>query len=326
MTQLIVSGTKGVCCLLMALLAVPLAAGSGSIEPLVKTQDQPFVVVLGIAQDAGFPQIGCRKSCCKDAWKHARHRKMVASLAVVDPLTHQRWLFDATPDLKDQLQLLDGIHPVEKSPGLDGIFLTHGHMGHYTGLLQLGREAMGSKQVTVFAMPRMVDFLKNNGPWSQLVGLKNTVLSPLEDGRPVVLNERISVTPFTVPHRDEFTETVGYHIRGPNHALIFIPDIDKWERWSASIEDHIAKVDLAFIDGTFFADGEIPGRNMAQIPHPFIEESMSRFANLESREKQKIRFIHFNHTNPVLDPSSRAAKKVAALGFHLATQGERHPL
>ena len=288
----------------------------------------PFVVVLGIAQDGGFPQAGCAKDCCLEAWSDPSKRRHVACLAIIDPVSSQRWIIDATPDFKDQLRMLDELGPVPGVPeapgvGLTGIFLTHGHIGHYTGLMHLGHEAMGASNVPVHVMPRMGAFLSTNGPWDQLVRYKNIELREIVADQPIQLNERLSVTPFRVPHRDEYTEVVGYRINGPNRSVLFIPDIDKWERWDQRIEDMMAEVDVAYLDGTFFAEGELSNRNMADIPHPFIVESMRRFSSLPATQRKKIRFIHLNHTNPALQAGSAAGEAITDAGFSVAGELER---
>lgn len=286
--------------------------------------DQPFVVVLGIAQDGGFPQAGCRKDCCRNFGDGQPEGP--SCLAVVDPESGQRWLFECTPHFPAQLRKLDSVFPADKAPGIDGIFLTHAHIGHYAGLIHLGREVMGTKNIPVYAMPRMNQFLRDNGPWSQLVQLQNIALMPLEDSKVVQLNERISVTPITVPHRDEFSETVAYKITGPEKSVLFLPDIDKWERWETKIENVIKDVDIAWLDATFFSSDELPGRDMAQIPHPFIVESIERFGGLSASERGKVRFIHLNHSNPALDPDSKAAADVQKAGMSIARTLERFGL
>lgn len=235
-------------------------------------------------------------------------------------------MVEATPDFKEQLRHLQRLSPRDDIPGLDGIFLTHGHIGHYTGLIHLGREVIGAKGVPVYAMPRMQTLLRQHGPWSQLVKLKNISIQSMVADKEHKLSARISVTPIQVPHRDEFTETVGFVIRGPRRKVLFIPDIDKWSRWKVQIESLLAKVDIAYLDGTFFDGKELPGRNMAQIPHPFIQESLARFQSLPPSERAKIRFIHFNHTNPVLQPNHPAQRLVRKKGFGLTRQGEFVPL
>lgn len=279
----------------------------------------PYVLILGTAQDAGHPQAGCEKSCCKNTYDNQKIKHWVSSIALVDPQTKERWIFDSTPDFINQLHFLKA-KTNDFSGNLSGIFLTHAHIGHYTGLMHLGHEAMGANYVPVYAMPKMAEFLKNNGPWSQLISYKNIELKPLKNQQLVKLNERISIQPFTVPHRDEFSETVGYKIIANNKALIFIPDIDKWSKWETPLSEMIKSVDFALLDGTFFADGEIP-RPMSEVPHPFVTETMDLLKDLSADDRKKVRFIHLNHTNPLLDKTSGNYKQVLENGFQVAEIG-----
>mgnify|MGYP001825675130 FL=1 len=308
---------------LLAFLQAMRWSPAQSQQETVRGDTAPFLVVLGIAQDGGTPQAGTKEHL---GWTDPAFKRFATSLALVDPVSHQRWIFDSTPDFREQLHQLDEIAPAEGKPGLAGILLTHAHIGHYPGLMHLGHEAMGASGVPVYAMPRMRDYLRDNGPWSQLVHYENIVLMPLADGVTGQLNERLSITPFLVPHRQEYSEVVGFRIEGPNRSALFIPDIDSWEEWDEAgtrIEEMIEKVDIAYLDGTFFANGEIEGRDMSGFPHPFIAHSMARFAELPPEEKAKVRFIHLNHTNPALWSDSDASKSVLEKGFHLAVEGER---
>ena len=255
-------------------------------------------------------------------------------MGIIDSDSNQRWMIEATPDFPAQLEKLNQLYPTIKTPaektiplsnylGLNGIFITHGHIGHYTGLMYLGRESIGAKGVPVYTMPRMTTFLKNNGTWSQLVNLNNIALKPLIENQPVKLNTRISITPFLVPHRDEYSETVGFKIVGPNKTIVFIPDIDKWEKWDKNIEELIKDCDIAYLDGTFFDVEELPGRNINEIPHPFVSESIKRLNILSAKEKAKVHFIHFNHTNPLINNDNEAVKKVKSAGFNIAIEGEK---
>ena len=282
-------------------------------------EKKPFIVVLGVTQDAGYPQIGCDKECCKKYWNKKIGKQKVSCLALFDPSTNQKWIFDATPDLTEQVHDADKL----QKGNLSGIFLTHAHIGHYTGLMYLGREALNAKEVPVYAMSRMHDYLKNNGPWSQLVSLNNIKLQILKADSSIKLTDKISVTPILVPHRDEFSETVGYSIKTENKTVLFIPDIDKWQKWDKDIKQMIKQHNYLFLDGTFYKDGELPGRNMSEVPHPFVQESMQLFKDLTSSEKQKIWFIHFNHSNPLIDRSSNEYKEVKSKGFNVAIEGSR---
>ena len=283
--------------------------------------DRPYVVVLGIAQDGGAPHAGCEKSCCIELWESGKKEK-VSSIGIVNPLTKQSWLFDATPDFPSQYRILTENHNTE----LVGIFLTHAHMGHYTDLLHLGREVMGKKNVPVYVMSRMKRFLETNGPWSQLVTLKNINLKLIENNKYIKIGEQLFIEPFLVPHRDEYSETVGYRIIGNEKSLAFIPDIDKWEEWHGSIFQLVLNTDILLIDGTFYSQNEIPHRNMAEIPHPFIIESMETLSELNSENRSKIHFIHFNHSNPAIKDNSPAYHTIRSKRFNLAREGDRFNL
>lgn len=282
-----------------------------------KESQNPFIVVLGIAQDAGYPQVGCEKDCCKKYWDHQIPKQHVSCLALFDPVTKQKWIIDATPDFSEQFHEANKIQMGE----LSGIFLTHAHIGHYTGLMYLGREAMNAKEIPVYAMPRMCDYLEKNGPWNQLVNLKNIRLQKLKNDSTIKLTNTISVTPVLVPHRDEYSETVGYSIKAGKKSLLFIPDIDKWQKWDHDIKKQVQQHDYVIIDGSFYQEGELPGRNMAEIPHPFVTESMQLFKDLKADEKQKIWFIHFNHTNTLIDKRSNEFRRTKSAGYNIAFEG-----
>lgn len=279
--------------------------------------NSPYVVVLGVAQDGGAPHAACEKTCCINKWNNPNLHNKVSSIGIVDPVSNEVWMIDATPDFAEQLHFLTSNNRRE----LKGIFLTHAHIGHYTGLMHLGREVMGAKSTVVNVMPKMESFLRNNGPWSQLVDLKNISLSRLIDSKKVYLNTRLSITPFKVPHRDEFSETVGYRIEGPSKSLVFIPDIDKWNKWQTDIKDIVENSDYSLLDGTFYDINELPGRDMSQIPHPFIVETMKIFKN--SDKKDSIFFIHLNHTNPALDNSSNEFQNIIDSGFNITQRGNK---
>ena len=281
-----------------------------------------YIQVLGVAQDAGYPQTGCYQPHCMRAWENKDLRRTASSIAVVDDSANSKYLFDATPDMREQLYALQKIAP-DADFVLNGVFLTHAHIGHYVGIMHFGHEAMGAHDIPVYAMPRMHDYLSTNGPWDQLVRYKNIALQTMQDGKVIKFSDELSVTPFRVPHRDEYSETVGYRIDGPNKSAVFIPDIDKWEDWSVDVRDVIRDVDYALLDASFFADGELPGRDMSVIKHPFVSESMELFENLTDEEKSHVVFIHFNHTNPLLIDDSEERALVERQGFRVAYEGLR---
>ncbi|MDB4089523.1 MBL fold metallo-hydrolase [Flavobacteriales bacterium] len=289
-----------------------------STEEITKTS----LVILGTIQDAGSPQIGCKKACCEGLFKKPDVTRQVVSLGLVDTDNNKTYLFDASPDMGKQMKRLTSFEQNSENELVDGIFLTHAHIGHYTGLMFLGKEAMDAKNTPLYVMPKMKEFLSSNGPWNQLVTRNNVILNELENEKAVQLSSKIIVTPILVPHRDEFSETLGYRIEGPNKSALFIPDIDKWEKWNKNIIEEIKKVDYAFLDATFYSGKELNNRDISEIPHPFIIESMEKFKDLTTEEKSKIIFIHFNHTNPVINPDSEETKTVIKNGFRIARMDE----
>ena len=283
-----------------------------------------YITILGTAQDGGFPHIGCQKKCCDDFYKGISPKQKVVSLGLIDREAQQKFLFEATPDISTQLADLENNH-FKTNTIINGVFITHAHIGHYAGLLYFGKEALGKKDTRVYAMPKMKGFLENNGPWSQLVTDQNIVFSDLKKDTVIQLNDSLKVTPFLVPHRDEFSETVGYKIEGKNKSALFIPDINKWSLWEKNIVEEVKKVDYAFLDATFFKEGEI-NRPMSEVPHPFIVETVDLFKNESLTTKNKVIFIHFNHTNPALQPNSKERNELTLLGYKFATEGERFEL
>lgn len=291
-----------------------------SLSLSIQAQEKvPYLYILGVVQDAGYPQSGCYKEHCMPGWKDPSLRRGAASIALIDPILNKKYMFEATPHFPEQLYKLEQEAPSPRYK-LDGIFLTHAHIGHYAGLMFLGHEAMSASNVSVFAMPLMLKFLSTNGPWDQLVKFNNITLNPINDNKTVKLGS-IKVTPFLVPHRDEYSETVGYRIDGPNQSALFIPDINKWSQWKSNLAEQVKSVDYALIDATFYADGELPGRDMSKVLHPFVTESIAALKSLTKKQREKVWFIHMNHTNPLLNANSKENKKIRAAGYNIAVEG-----
>lgn len=319
---------KGVCKTVLALLLMAHATmGAQDLNP-VRDEGARGVelIVLGTLQDGGAPHMGCFRDCCASLYETPDPELKVVSLGVLDHGNSGKYLFEATPDISSQLRLLPQTAGREAGSLPDGIFITHAHIGHYSGLMYLGRESMNAREVPVYAMTRMREFLASNGPWDQLVRLGNISLRPIAENAPVVLSDHLTVIPLRVPHRDEYSETVGYEIIGPEKRALFIPDIDKWDRWDTPLLEVLKRVDLAFVDATFFDSAEIGYRDMSEIPHPFVVESMALLEGLPGKERGKVHFIHLNHTNPLLDPESESSRRVIASGFRIARTGDRFQL
>ena len=312
----------------LALLLASCAAPQVESRP---PGDAPYLLVLGTGQDGGRPQLGCELECCAPARADAARRRLPTCLLLADPRDGRRWLFEATPALPEQVERARSHPPTRQLSGprpplFEGVFLTHAHVGHFAGLLQFGREIYGARELPVHASPRMLEFLTTNGPWSLSFEEGHLLQAPLAPGERLQLAPDLAVRALAVPHREEFSDTLAFVIEGPRRSVLFLPDIDKWERWELPLEDVLAQVDLALIDGSFFAEGEIPGRSMADIPHPFVPETLERLAPLPPDERAKVRFLHLNHTNRMSDPEGPEAAAVRAAGSAVADELEWHAL
>ncbi len=282
------------------------------------------IKVLGTAQDGGLPQIGCYCRNCLRARRDPGYARLISSLAIFDLEEKNFFIVDATPDIRAQLDAAHQRLHLEKAGSKNpphGILLSHAHIGHYTGLIFFGYEAMSTDRLPVFCSQRMKRFLSDNGPWNQLVSLKNISIHEIEPDKKFYLTKRIAVTPFQVPHRHEYSDTLGFLIRGPRKKLLYISDIQSWDTWQRSIEEEADKVDIALLDGTFYSNQELLGRYFSQIGHPFIKTTIKILKNVIKKGRTKIYFTHLNHSNLALDPQREARKKVEEEGFFLASDG-----
>jgi pyrroloquinoline quinone biosynthesis protein B len=279
-------------------------------------------ILLGNAQDGGVPQAGCGCANCQAAWDDPRQRRLAAALGLVDAAAGLCFLVDATPDVREQLHALQRAAPGAR---LGGVLLTHAHMGHYTGLAHFGFEAMNARELPLYATPRLLDFLRANAPWRQLVAQGNVRLNPLAPGDWVTLTSGLSVQPVPVPHRAEWSDTVGYRVRGRGTAgrqMLYLPDIDGWAAWAGppwnqDVRAAAAEVDVALLDGTFYAPGELPGRDLAAIGHPLATDTAARLAGLPT----ELVLIHLNHSNPLHYPGPER-HWLAGKGLKVGEEGQ----
>ncbi len=290
----------------------------------------PHARVLGTVQDGGLPHAACSCERCQSARRDPSRQRWIASLALVLPASERSYLIDATPDLRDQLLRLREASGtptgrVDRAP-VDGIFLTHAHIGHYLGLAFLGYEAVHASRLPVIATPRMAAFLRANGPWSQLVRLENIALQELPPGDARSLGEGVSIAALAAPHRDEFADTVGFLVSGPRRRLLYLPDTDSWAAWETPITEILRAVDVALLDGTFFSLDELPGRSIETIGHPLIPETMNRLQELVDAGRLEVHFTHLNHSNPALDPDGQARRQIEERGFRVLAEGTALPL
>ncbi|NHJ86088.1 MAG: pyrroloquinoline quinone biosynthesis protein PqqB [Asgard group archaeon] len=270
------------------------------------------IVFLGSAQDAGIPQINCLCENCQEARKNSSFKCLASSIAFIDESSNKKFIIDASPDIKEQIEILRLNLDEQLSNNnvfLDGFFLTHAHFGHCAGLWSFGKECMNAKKIPVYCSQKMKNFLENNHPYSHLISDRNIEIKELKfkDNQ----FGTYSIEPILVPHRNEYADTVGFVIK-INKSLLYLPDLDYWTEELIKLAQ---SVDISIIDGTFFSKSEL--KTYHEVPHPEIKESM----DLLKEHTNEIYFTHFNHTNNIIRKNSKERKEAIKNGFKIAYDG-----
>jgi len=310
-------------CLITLLSVVPSPSRAETAE--TANPSGVRVLALGTVQDGGLPHTACNGSHCERARRDPGFARRVASIAILTS-TDEVYLVDATPDITDQIEALppalrQAPAGVDRQP-LDGVLLTHAHIGHYVGLTHLGFEVVNTKGLPIYATPKMTSFLAENGPWSQLVEKENVRLVPSEPGVPFKLAPGVTVTPLLVPHRDEYSDTVAFRISGPERTLLYLSDTEPWGRWEKKFLSLLEGVDFALLDASFYSADELPGRPVESIGHPLAVDTIDLLAGRVSSGKIEVFLTHMNHSNPLVDPKSQAHQNATKKGFKVLKEGQ----
>lgn len=272
----------------------------------------PYVVVLGTAQDGGYPHVGCDCDHCRAAMADPTLTRRVASVGLVT--SQGIAIVDATPDFAVQWRELAKTASVSPQTPLAALFLTHLHVGHILGLPLLGKEGRSGTKTPVWTTEANLTALREMPLFASLFADAHLTERPFTLGWETNLGDLV-VQAVPVPHRSERGDTVAFRFEGLESSLFYAPDVDLL---SPEVVAHVRAADVALIDGTFFRKTELERPDAAQIPHPSIADSMSQLAQIDTRAV----FTHLNHTNPAVLPNSREHQAVQALGMRIAREGE----
>ncbi len=264
--------------------------------------------LLGNAQDAGRPQLGCTEKCCKDARRNTHLSRMPVSLGLHG---EQFGIVEATRCIGDQISLMGNSQISE-------VWLTHAHLGHIEGLGQFGRESFNSKNVKLRCSESVANYVMKHPIWKKLIERGNLTFDKFKSD---------TIVPIEVPHRAQDFDTHAILFKGKNNNILFLPDHDRWEKtldfveynnpkeWFSSLEANII-----LLDGTFWNSSELKGRIQANVPHPTVSETLDLIGERSANDPRVI-FIHLNHTNPLHYPNSDEYQKVTSLGWEVGEEG-----
>ena len=266
------------------------------------------ITLLGNAQDAGRPQIGCIQKCCEDARQNPDLVRNPVSLGLHGD---KFGIVEITKNITNQLGMVN-------NPELSEIWLTHAHLGHIEGLGQLGRESLNSKNVKLRCSESVVDYVMQHPMWKKLVVRGNITFDKYFSD---------DIVPVKVPHRAKDFDTHALLFKGQNNNLLFLPDHDTWEEtlelvgydnpkeWFSSLD-----VDVVLLDGTFWNNNELKTRVQSRVPHPSVTETIDLIGDRKEKDPRII-FVHLNHTNLLHYPDSEEYQKLTSLGWEVGEEG-----
>ena len=266
------------------------------------------ITLLGNAQDAGRPQLGCTDKCCEDARHNTELSRMPVSLGLHGD---NFGIVEATRCISNQIALM-GNFPISE------VWLTHAHLGHIEGLGQFGKESLNSKDVKLRCSDLVREYVMKHPIWEKLISRRNLTFGKYISD---------SIIPIEVPHRSQDFDTHALLFKGEKSNVFFLPDHDTWKDTLSSVGFSSPKewfsslnADIVLLDGTFWDSNELKNRNQSKVPHPPVSETLELLGEREE-DDPRIIFIHLNHTNPLHYPSSSQFQELVGKGWEIGEEG-----
>jgi pyrroloquinoline quinone biosynthesis protein B len=285
-------------------------------------------IVLGAAAGGGLPQWNCNCPTCRAAREGGAVPRTQSSLAV--RAGGGPWvLVNASPDVRQQLELLrEGGGPVRGSP-VAAVLLTDAELDHVTGLIVL-RE--GDTPLRIYASAAVRAALTDGFPVLRVLEHYCGVdWQPFEPGETAELEPGLLVEAFAVPGdppryvgRDAEPFGVGLTFRAHGAALTYVPAVARFD------DDLVARLggsDVALVDGTCWADDEMPALGIAgptarEMGHAPLSGPGGSLEVLRSLPCRTV-LVHVNNTNPILQEASAERHEILAAGIDVAYDGMR---
>ena len=300
------------------------------------------VRVLGSGAGGGFPQWNCNCDNCRGVRSGSRRARQRTQSSIAVSADGVRWyLVNASPDIRQQIESFDGLHPTGSPRGtpIQAILLTNADIDHITGLLSL-REF---QPICVYSTKQVMDWVLGSNAVFRAIRLfpsQCTWKTVITSGRHEIVgvdgkDSGLRYEAFAVPSKppaylmdlvSEWSEeTIGYKITDAagGRSLAYIPGIKQIDGDMLAL---LGGCDCVFLDGTFWSDDELITLGIAQksalaIGHIPVGGPGGSLATLAAlRDVRKV-YIHINNTNPILIEDSPERRVVDAAGWEVAFDG-----
>jgi pyrroloquinoline quinone biosynthesis protein B len=294
-----------------------------------------WVRVLGSAAGGGFPQWNCACPPCRavrDGSRAARPRTQ--SSIAVSPDNHRWFLFNASPDIRAQIESFRPLHPSRDPCGdrtvpLQAVLLTDAELDHTLGLLLL-REGRG---LEIYATEAVRDTLYSGTSLLRTLEAYCPVeWRPVIPGADVRLADGLSYQAFDVPttKRPRFGpdagkgRVAGYRLTDERsgRALVYLPSVQDL----MAVRDQLDDCTCLLVDGTCWRDDELirlglAGKTAREMGHMPIDGSDGSLARLASLPIERTIYTHINNTNPILFEDAPERRIVEQHGMEVAVDG-----
>ena len=300
--------------------------------------------VLGAAAGGGYPQWNCNHPNSRRARQGDRAAKQRTQSSIAVSADKEHWvLFNASPDLRQQINENDILHPRERlrhSP-ISAVVLTNADVDHIAGLLNL-RE---SQPLRLYGTKRVLGVLESNPVFNVLnpefVSREAMPLDvPLELMQPDSQPLGITIEPFAVPGKVALW--LEDESKGPNFGSVDedtialkVSDLKGATKFfympacaamTPDLGERLRGAPLVFFDGTLWVDDEMirahvgtkTGKRMGHISVSGDDGTLKAFKDLDVARKI---FIHINTTNPILLDDSPERAIVQGEGWEVSYDG-----
>lgn len=288
--------------------------------------------VLGSAAGGGFPQWNCGCPNCRAVRAGSRPAQSRTQSSIAVSTDHQRWfLFNASPDIRAQIEAFPGLRPgAGRATPLQAVLLTDAELDHTLGLLLL-REA---KSVELHATAAVRETLcRGTAILRTLEAYCAVTWREVVPGAETQLGGGLSYRAFDVPTNKrnrfgpgrEHGRVVGYRLTDETtgRTAVYLPGV---QELGPAVLDELAGADCLLVDGTCWHDDEMirlglagkTSRDMGHLPIAGPDGSLARLAALPAERKI---YVHINNTNPVLLDDSPERRAVEQQGVEVATDG-----